>query len=805
VSPRMTVRSTSTGAPARLLADPVPVTHLPPLVQSKLAPPALSAETVLRQRVLDLVEDHLDRRIVSLIAPPGYGKTRVSAQLAATAARRGQLVAWVTVDDLDNDPAILLTYLAAAFEPLLAPVASHRGRLSGLVTPVAGRAVARLAARLQALGSPTLLVLDDVHRLVDQIALDVVTGLIDRLPPGLSVALAGRTRPHMPFARFRAQGHLFDVRPEDLAFDEHEAAGLVRAAGFDLTSAEVQRLVRRTEGWPAAVTLGIQAALDDGGRPETLVDLSGSHSYVADYLHSEFARGLTEEDMAVLTRTAVVDPVRRDVADVVAGPGSGERIWRLSSDHGLIRRQSPAEQEVRYHPLLKEFLVDELERREAGATPALHRAAAAWYARTGHHARAVEESIASGDPRLAGAAVTAGAPEATAETMDGWLNALDPSAFRQYPPVAVAAAWRHLLGGRPEAAEQLADLADHADFDEPPPDGSSSFESQRARLRAVMGREGPRAVLADALLAAAAEPRRSRWHATAVWLLGEAYVLLGDAAAADAALREAASAPSPDGLASTLALAALAGLRIDEGQWSAADALVAEGRAHATEWSGSAPAPMLRVFSVDARVAVALGDAGRARDDLALAGPLVPLANRADPWLSVDALLHLGQAYLSMSEPADAQDALRRAEQIVRVRPHLGTLRTKLAGLRDRVEEASSTLVGSSALTPAELRVIPYLPTHLSFQDIADRLTISRNTVKTHAMSIYSKLWASSRDEAVRRAVELGLLPPNPVLHAAEDVAVDLPPLDDVDDQWAAPPKRWRRIVIDRPVEIVRH
>jgi LuxR family maltose regulon positive regulatory protein len=325
-----------------------------------------------------------------------------------------------------------------------------------------------------------------------------------------------------------------------------------------------------------------------------------------------------------------------------------------------------------------------------------------------------------------------------------------------------------------------------------------------------MGREGPRAVLADALLAATAEPRRSRWHAEAVWLLGEAYVLLGDLAAADAALREAASAPSPDELASTLALAALASLRIDEGEWSAADALVTESRVRATTWSGSAPAPLLRVFSIDARVAIALGEQGRAREDLAWAQELVPLANHAGPWLSVDALLHLTQAYLATSDVLDAQDALRRAEQIVRTRPSLGTLRTKLVGLRDRVAEATSTLVGSSVLTPAELRIVPYLPTHLSFQDIADRLTISRNTVKTHAMSIYSKLWASSRDEAVRRAVELGLLPPNPVLDAdpgaAVAVARGLDDLDDVDDDFTrGSPLRLPRAILDRPVAIVRH
>jgi LuxR family transcriptional regulator, maltose regulon positive regulatory protein len=405
--PQSTALTVQASQPVRAL----PVTHSPPLVQSKLRPPTLRPGSVRRSRVVDLVRDHADRRIVSAIAAPGYGKTTFLAEVAATAARRRELVAWVTLDDLDNDPAILLAYLAAAFDPLLRPVASQRGALAGLVTPVADRAVARLAARLQGLDKPTLLVLDDVHRLADQTALDVIAGLIDRMPSGLTVALAGRTEPHLPFARFRAQGNLLQIRPEDLALDAQEAAAMARAAGFELTSEELERLMRHTEGWPAAISLAIHTAVDEGGAVESLVGIRGSQSYVADYLSSELEHQLSEADMLVLTRTAVLESVPRGIADVLAGPGSGERLWKLSKDHGLPAHQSRANREVRYHPLLKDFLAAELERREAGTATHLHRSAAAWYGKTGQHARAVEESIATGDARLAGAAVTAGAPD----------------------------------------------------------------------------------------------------------------------------------------------------------------------------------------------------------------------------------------------------------------------------------------------------------------------------------------------------------------------------------------------------------
>jgi LuxR family maltose regulon positive regulatory protein len=170
------------------------------------------------------------------------------------------------------------------------------------------------------------------------------------------------------------------------------------------------------------------------------------------------------------------------------------------------------------------------------------------------------------------------------------------------------------------------------------------------------------------------------------------------------------------------------------------------------------------VFAIDARIAILCGDVPRAHDDLERADVLWPVTNHTMPWLAFAALLQLVHANLSMSETRTAQAVLRHAEHILHQRPNLGSLPDTLRSVRAQVADASSTLVGGSVLTPAELRVVSFLPTHLSFQEIADRLTISRNTVKTHAMSIYGKLWVSSRDEAVRRAVQLGLLEPHPVL-----------------------------------------
>ncbi len=174
--------------------------------------------------------------------------------------------------------------------------------------------------------------------------------------------------------------------------------------------------------------------------------------------------------------------------------------------------------------------------------------------------------------------------------------------------------------------------------------------------------------------------------------------------------------------------------------------------------------PALLVHAVGSRVAIHHGDPEGAREDLVRAQLIRPLTSHAAPWFAVDALLEVARAYLALADPAGAQASLRQAERIVSRRPALGVLIPELLALRRRLADAVATLGGSSTLTTAELRVLPFLPTYLSFQEIADRLVVSRNTVKTHVMSIYGKLQASSRGEAVERAVELGLLEPFPGL-----------------------------------------
>jgi LuxR family maltose regulon positive regulatory protein len=286
-------------------------------------------------------------------------------------------------------------------------------------------------------------------------------------------------------------------------------------------------------------------------------------------------------------------------------------------------------------------------------------------------------------------------------------------------------------------------------------------------LRAVMCPDGPRRALAEASFAVEQARPDSQWRANALWLLAGAQAMLGDAAAAEQSLDEAIADAAYGAHLSVGAWARQASLKMRRGDWDGASEAAFEALRRLVDSQYEDLLPALSALAVNARVAAQRGDIDRARELLVDAQLVRPLASHAAPWLSVAALLDVARAYLAVSDPAGAQIAVREAEQIVRRRPALGALTDELIEIRKHLSGSTATLVGSSALTNAELRILPLLPTYLSFQEIADRLGVSRNTVKTHAMSIYGKVWATSRGEAVERAVALGLLEPYPGLEPA--------------------------------------
>ena len=732
------------------------------ILEAKLRRPLLRVGIVERTRLLAQLVDPTGARVVSIIAPPGYGKTTLAAEWAAL---NDGPVAWLTLDDLDNDPAILVTYLTAALDRIR-PV--DGGIAAGLVGPgerVLSIALPRLSTDLARWPDPALIVLDDAHRITDETCLDALTMLIDQLPPGFRVAIAGRSESALPLGRFRAQRELLEIGPEALAMDVGEAAELTVLAGRQLGSAQLAALVERTEGWAAGIYL---ATFADplGTRAEAPDDDGRADRYIAEYLLAEVGRELDAE-MTFLTRTSILEVVTPGAAGAVAEvPDTAARLARIAQRNLLVRDLGSGAS-YHYHNLWREYLEAELRRREPELIPELHARASNWYAGTGNVERAMEHALAAGDRERAANLLTAAALpmfyRGQITTITRALARFDTEDFEQFPPFAVIAAWMHLMSGRSQEAERMADIADRASLKGRTPDGAASFESQRAMLRAVMCRHGARDMLANASLAVAAEGSGSPWRTHAMFLLGAAHLVLGDPDQADAWLAQSVEVGRRVGSTNLAPLALRALVRVMRDDWDAAATFAEESLEEMDTRHYEGLVHAVLTYAAMARVAVHRGDLGRARDILVRAQLVRPIA-QATPWLSVLALTHLARAYIAVSDVSGARQAMREAEDLVRRQPLLGSLTSELLATRKELEGALSALAGPSSLTAAELRVLLLLPTYLSFEEIGERLDITRNTVKSHAMSIYGKLQASSRGEAVERAVELGLLEPYPAL-----------------------------------------
>jgi LuxR family maltose regulon positive regulatory protein len=315
------------------------------------------------------------------------------------------------------------------------------------------------------------------------------------------------------------------------------------------------------------------------------------------------------------------------------------------------------------------------------------------------------------------------------------------------------------LLGKPAGAERWAAAAEQGSAAVVLPDGSTT-ESWVALARALLCRDGVDRMRADAEIALAGLAPASRWRPTALLLEGVAYLLDGQTDRADPVLAHAAELGAHVGglPVASLALAERTIMAMERDDWGQADdlaqrALMLVRAGHLDDYIISA-----LVNAVAARTAVHNGEVSRAQQHLMRTTRQRTLLTHAMPWLAVQTLLELGRAYLALDDAAGARAVLRQANDVLQQRPGLGRLVGQADELDAKLDMLRGSTVGASGLTTAELRLLPLLPTRLTFAEIGERLYVSRHTVKSQATSVYRKLGASSRSEAIRRMQEIGLL-----------------------------------------------
>jgi LuxR family maltose regulon positive regulatory protein len=732
-----------------------------PVLESKLAPAPGRPGNVPRANLLDQLKASAATPVVAICAPAGYGKTTLAAEWAQ---RDRRPVVWLSIDGHDNDPAVLLTYLAVGLdrvEPIdpgvLSTLASRGVSITQTVVP-------RLGAALSAKALPVVVVLDDVHLLHDRKGLDAVAVLVDHLPQGSQLVVISRGEPPLPVARWRAEGRLAELGPGDLAMDHQEAGLLLRAARVELPDGEVAELTRRAEGWPVALYLAALSIKTQ--HPRNGVGLSGRDRFLVDYLQSALLSQLSPTQVRFLTRTSILDRLSGPLCDAVLGTtGSAAVLASLERSNLLVVPLDRQREWYRYHQLFRELLRGNLERHEPELVRELTLRAAQWCQQHGLPEAAIDYAMAVGDADQVARGVEQVAISvyrsgrlATVQRWFDWFD--DRGLIQQYPAVAMLGAWVQALGGHAAAAERWADAAECGSYEGMLPDGSASIDGWRALLRAKLCRHGVKQMRADAELALNLIAVGSLWRAPAQLLLGISHLLAGDHSVADGVLAEAVEVAQDTGatVAATVALAERTILAIGRQDWHEAETLVEQARSVVDNAHLEDCATSIVLYAAAARVAIQNGKMDQAEQDLARARQLRPQATHALPYYAVQARLELIRAYLARTDVASARTVLREVDDLIRWRPDLGTLPEQANQLRSQLHQIRGDAIGMSLLTIAELRLLPLLPTHHSFPEIGQYLHLSQHTVKTQAMSIYRKLGVSSRGQAIQCARTLGLL-----------------------------------------------
>lgn len=717
--------------------------------------PALPAGVVDRGAVVSMLRRSPDGALVVLRAPAGYGKTTAVA-LWDDADDRS--FAWVRLDHLDNDPAHLVLHVAFALdkacgiEPEVLTFLRGPGR-----APVA-QLVPVLVEALERCG-PVVVVLDDAHHVTRTAAVEALAAVVDQAPPTSVMVLIGRHVPEVNIARRRMQSTVTEMGPDELKLSDAEAGKMFSTLDGRVSADVVHAVVDKCEGWAGGVHLAALAVSHGSDARE----LTGRHQLVADYLVEEVLSRLDAATTVFLEESSVLDRLSAGHLDyVLRRNDSAQMLSAISRSGNLFLVELDDERTwFRYHRLFGDLLRARLSDRDPIRYRLLARRTADLLEREGDVDGALLQALASGDRARAAGLVQRDAVrlgfDGRAGVLARRLAQLDEQTFTSCPDAAIARAWLGVTTGDADLIQRSLITAHRADTGHPLADGTPSVAVAAALIGSLVGVGGVREVVRNAdIVRFAGDYLANPWWGAATTMKGAALSMMGQTTQARALLESALPAIEdlPGFLAAALAHLAL--LDLDDGDGVAAAQRSSAAHSIADAHDLCDVVPMVVVYAVHAVVSARFGEIATARASIArtvhLLGRLGTLAARTA--LLGHVLLAWSAVLLDDTELLS--DQLYQADRACLREPDATGLGRRL----DRIHELAAGRKGATrrSLSAAELRLLPYLATHLSLQQIAAELVISRETAKTQVTSIYRKLAVSCRAAAVSEAQRSGLI-----------------------------------------------
>ena len=433
-----------------------PITSELPFLETKLYLPKWSADLVSRPRLIDCI--HPKRKLTLVSAPAGFGKTTLLAEWVSAVPTRP--VAWVSLDQSDNDPAFFWTYLITALQKIQPSLGERSlSLLQSPQPPPVESVLMTLLNELTAVEEDFVLILDDYHVIETQAIHGGIGFLLGHLPPQMHLIIASRADPPLSLARLRSRGELTELRVSDLRFTPDEAAAFLnQGMGLEISAVEVSALEQRTEGWIAGLQL---AALSLQGRediPDFVAAFSGDDRYIVDYLLEEVLQRQPDRVRRFLLQTAVLERLSGSLCDAVTDQNDGqEMLEALERGNLFIIPLDNKRQWYRYHHLFADVLQAHALMEWPERMPGLHERASEWYEQNGLFSDAIRHALAAHDFERAAGLIEQMWPTMRRRqretTVLGWITSLPDSLIRNRPVLSVAYALVLLNDGQLDAVE----------------------------------------------------------------------------------------------------------------------------------------------------------------------------------------------------------------------------------------------------------------------------------------------------------------------------------------------------------------
>lgn len=412
------------------------------LLLTKIKIPRSRPQTVVRPQLNSLIEAGLSRKLTLLSAPPGSGKTTLLTEWQASQTGANFPLAWLSLDENDNDPIRFWRYLITALRTLAKGVGEES--LAWLQTPqppgLESVITALINSILEELDSDFGLVLDDYHVIRLKEIHASLSFLLDHMPSHMHLIIATRTDPlELPLSRLRVRRELLEIRSSQLRFTSEEARALLgKVLDHPLPATELTLVENRTEGWAAGLQL-VALSLQNHPDPLSFVrSFNGTQRLVLDYLADEVFYRQSEEIQEFLLGTAILGQLNEGLTAAVSGQlRSREMLEKLDRNNLFLTGIDNSGEWYRFHPLFADFLVDLLKQKQPGKIPELHRRAANWYEANGFEAEALTHSLEAGDfskaVELLFKLVLPLIHQGQSVTVMGWFKKLPGEVLRQHP------------------------------------------------------------------------------------------------------------------------------------------------------------------------------------------------------------------------------------------------------------------------------------------------------------------------------------------------------------------------------------